>query len=175
MSALTPPIMQAVKLDGPCRLWFPRKRAATGHEEGGPRHPRMDRRRKERRGTAIKIHRFTNDRRTGSDRRAESGRRHERSLLPVDGELRHQGISYRITTADISTKGARLLDAPPLEIGALVRLELEPRDDLSEYPLITWAQVRSFCGERAMLGVRFVSLRACDARRLSRLIERAER
>ena len=163
----TPPIIRAIPSDGPCGLWLSRPRIERGDESSS--EPAEERRQEDRRGRGIKIFRFTNERRAG-DRRGRSGRGQERLLLPVQGQMRHQGVSYDITTADISAKGARLLDAPPLPLGALVRLVLEPDDDLAEYPLIAWAEVRSFCSERAMLGVQFVGLRPCDARRLSRLV-----
>ncbi len=173
--SLTPPIIPALRIDRPCRLWRPREDAVAPAAQVTSNGPTEDRREAERRGRGVRIFRFTNDRRRQVDRRGRRGRSGTRLPLPVPGEMRHQGINYRVTTADISAKGARLLDAPPLALDALVRLTLEPDDDLAEYPLVVWAQVRSFCGERAMLGVHFVGLRACDARRLTRLVSRWER
>jgi hypothetical protein len=136
---------------------------------------RPDRRREDRRGTKIQIFRFTNDRRLGDDRRGRPRRGFDRLPLPVTCGMRHQGIRYTLTAADVSVLGVRLLGAPPLPHGALVRLNLELPDDLAEFPLSTWAQVVSFCTERSLIGLRFVGLRACDARRLGRLLARGHR
>ncbi len=167
--AYTPPIMRAIPSEGPCRYWLSRPGTDASRVRATPMVAE-ERRCEERRGKGIRIFRFTNERRLSPDRRGRKGRSCKRLPLPVPGEMRHRGMSYKVTTADISSKGARLLEAPPLPFGSLARLTLEPDDDLAEYPLTVWAEVCSFCGERAMLGVRFVGLRPCDARRLSRLV-----
>ena len=87
--------------------------------------------------------------------------------------LRHSGQSATFRTLDLSVLGCRIGEAPSLPVGSLLRLSFSLPDDLAEFPIVTWAQVVSFTPappEGGQLGLKFVGLRACDARRLGRYL-----
>ena len=170
MQSEHPALVRVIGTDANCRLWrldgTPAKecrdRAQSAdadhqHDEGRPKR--------------IEVFRFDAQRREAPKHGGRSTRTRSRFPLRLPGELRHGGNRHPVTTADISAHGASLRGAPALPAGSLARLTLEPSDDLSDYPLTAWAEVRGCCSERRMLFVRFVSLRRCDGRRLSRLIE----
>jgi hypothetical protein len=132
--------------------------------------PRLhDRRRFERRGTRVRVHRFGGDRRLGKDRRTHRRRGFDRHPLSLEVEIRQGGESMRTRTLDLSVLGARVVEPLRLPVGAMVRLTFHLPDDLAEFPLVTWAQVVSH-DPRGIVGYRFVGLRPCDARRIGRLL-----
>lgn len=135
-----------------------------------------DRRGLERRGTLVRIIRFNGDRRIcGDDRRQRARRGFLRSTLNVSIDIRHGGQSKRFDSADISVLGVSLHCAPPIPLGALVRLTFSPPDDLAEFPIVSWAQVVSYDWDREILGFKFVGMRACDTRRMGRFLAQQNR
>lgn len=140
-------------------------------EDGAPAIP-VDRRRGERRGTAIQVIRFTNERRQSPDRRLRSRRGFRRLPVEVPVEIRQGGEALMDRSVDLSVLGVSLADGAPLPIGALVRVTFTLPDDLSEFPISTWAQFVSGdpadAGDAMARRLRFVGLRACDARRMGR-------
>ncbi len=135
-----------------------------------PEPPQVDRRGGDRRGRAIQVIRFTNERRLGGDRRHRSRRGFDRVPVESDVRLRHAGRSLTIPSVDVSVLGISLGGAVALPVGALVRLAFSLPDDLAEFPIFSWAQVVASETCDATLRLRFVGLRACDARRIGRFV-----
>ncbi len=142
-----------------------------------PLAPAGDRRRGDRRGTGIPVVRFTNERRGAprGDRRQRVRRAFERFPLRLPVTIRHGGESATFDSLDFSVLGCRLGGTPALPVGSLLRVSFSLPDDLAEFPIVTWAQVVSWKTEvetGGQLGLKFVGLRACDARRMGRFLVR---
>lgn len=137
-----------------------------------PREKAPDRRRSERRGTAIQIIRFTNERRRGGDRRRRQRRGFERHPLDIEVTVRLGDQAVNLECVDLSVLGLSLAPAPALPVGGVVRLSFHLPDDLADFPVETWAQVTSERSQARQLGLKFVGLRACDARRIGRHLAR---
>lgn len=135
----------------------------------------VDRRHTDRRGRAIQVIRFTNERRLGGDRRRRSRRGFDRVPVELEVRLRHGGRGLTCPSEDISVLGISVGGAVALPVGALVRLAFTLPDDLAEFPILTWAQVVANETCTATLRLRFVGLRACDARRIGRFVVDAAR
>jgi hypothetical protein len=135
-----------------------------------PGQPQVDRRAGDRRGRAIQVIRFTNERRLGGDRRRQHRRGFDRVPVELDVRLRHAGRSLTCPSVDVSVLGISVGGAVALPVGALVRLAFSLPDDLAEFPIFTWAQVVGSETCDATLRLRFVGLRACDARRIGRFV-----
>jgi len=142
--------------------------------EGAVTLKRVDRRTLDRRGTRIPVIRFGGERRQDEDRRQRARRGFDRRPLNLQVRLRHKGVDSLCICEDLNVLGTSLRRAPPLTEGSLVRLSFDLPDDLWEFPLVSWAQYRSGGDEFAeSAGFRFVGLRACDARRIGRLLAHA--
>lgn len=134
-----------------------------------------DRRHGERRGTAVPVIRFFDERRHGDDRRRRDRRGFARLPALVEVTIRHGGVTQRHLSADLSVLGTSLQGGPGLPVGALTRLSFTLPDDLVDFPITTWAQVVGRSREENLVRMRFVGLRACDARRMGRFLARHRR